>query len=360
MNQRNLLKHTRKEFFEHVMRVAILCDGDRSIGAGHFFRCSAVAYELLQHSSSVIFIIPSLVLEALVEQSKFPYKLVPELFDNSIAAAERVLAELESAGVDRILLDSHRVTKTLLEIIQEKFLTIYFDDLLMYPYPVNILVNFHVDASIDDYQNLYRYSDTTIPRFLIGTEYFPLKRSSYQKVCLYKNRKHVGFFAGGSDPDHVTLRMLKYILKNKILFKYTLHVVVGKMNTDYEEVKSLCFRNHNIQLYYGLSDLSGIYKQIDLAISAAGITLYELAYYGVPSVVYSMVDNQKHTAIEFARRGLSINIGDSRTEPIFPRMFETVQKMLDNDMILKTMSKKGSQIVDGEGAKRISDIIFGG
>ena len=172
MNQRNLLRHTRKEFFEHVMRVAILCDGDRSIGAGHFFRCSAVAYELLQHSSSVIFIIQSLALEALVEQSKFPYKLVPELFDNSIAAAERVLAELESAGVDRILLDSHRVTKTLLEIIQEKFLTIYFDDLLMYPYPVNILVNFHVDASIDDYQNLYRYSDTTIPRLLIGTEYF--------------------------------------------------------------------------------------------------------------------------------------------------------------------------------------------
>lgn len=132
------------------------------------------------------------------------------------------------------------------------------------------------------------------------------------------------------------------------------------MNRDYPEIIELSKQLSNVRIHFGLTDLSRVYRLSDLAIFAAGITLYELASYGVPSIAYSMVDNQIHTAEAFDKIGISINIGASCQPQFFSNMFSAVHNLINNHLLRKRMSDRAIILIDGYGALRIADCIIEG
>ena len=339
------------------MTVAILCDGSREIGAGHFFRCLAIARELIKQSVTVVFFIPCRDLQSFIVKSGVDYKLLYNLFSNSEKVMENIITNLNILECDIVLIDSHRVTQKLLLKINKRYKIAYIDDLLLFPYSVDILINAHIDVTEEDYLVLYKRSGIAVPILLIGTKFFPTKTPIFNNEIRTKE-KNVAFFAGGSDPDHVTIRMLKYLFEHQITIKYKFHIVIGMMNSDYDMILDYCNRFQFIQIHYGLSDLTEIYRQINLAVSASGITLYELASFGIPIISYSMVDNQIHTSEVFDILGISIHIGDSRYDSIFKKMFSNIDKLLLDEKKAKTMSNKAISIIDGMGALRISECLI--
>lgn len=339
------------------MKVAVLCDGDRKIGAGHFFRCLAIARELHKQSVETLFFIPCKDLQSFIVKSGVDYKLLHNLFSDSESMIREVLSNLDAFACDVVLIDSHRATERLLTEINRRYKAVYIDDSLDFPYPVDVLINTHIDVTEEDYLALYEKSGIAIPTLLIGAAFFPLNKP-VSGVWSQTNDRNVGFFAGGADPDHVTVRMLKYLFEHRIIIKYTFHIAVGMMNTDYDEIINYCKRSKMLRVHYGLSDLTEIYKQIDLAVSAAGITLYELAAFGIPTVSYSMVDNQLHTSEAFDRLGISVNVGDSRHAPVFERMFFNIDELLQDEKELKAMSERAKNVIDGRGALRIAECLI--
>ncbi len=334
--------------------ISILCDGSKKIGAGHFFRCYAIGKEFEKRLWDVIYFLPDSQIIDLAVKSGLKYIVVPGLYDDE-KSINTLMEGLNCIQSRYVLVDSHRVNNKLLSSLHDKYFTIYMDDTLSFPYHVDMIINGHVDADQFQYKGLYEKSGTLFPKLLIGPRYFSTHINKVKTLGEYC--QDVGFFAGGSDPDHVTLRMLNYLTENAIQLSNKMLIVVGTMNNDYDELKKRARQLPFIELVHGITDLSSVYSRIGVAVTAAGITLYELALNSIPTIVYSMVDNQVHTAKAFEELGVSINIGDSRSDAFFEGLFKGCREIVSDREILSAMRTKAGMLIDGNGAERIANIL---
>ena len=94
--------------------------------------------------------------------------------------------------------------------------------------------------------------------------------------------------------------------------KYNYHVLIGAMNNDRDEIRRLAKDQDNIIIHENVSDMRSLITGCDVAISAAGSTLYEICACGVPLITYITADNQILGAEAFEKMGLAVNCGDMR------------------------------------------------
>ena len=90
----------------------------------------------------------------------------------------------------------------------------------------------------------------------------------------------------------------------------------------------------------------------EIMIAAGGSTNWELAFMGLPSIVITIADNQKAIAAELDRQGVIINLGWHQDVTIEQISF-ALQELISDRPKRETMSKKGRELVDGNGAKRV-------
>jgi len=100
-----------------------------------------------------------------------------------------------------------------------------------------------------------------------------------------------------------------------------------------------------------------IMKESDLAITAAGNTLYELALFGVPSIVICHHEKHNKVAKEFAKRNSAINLGIG-TKLDLRIIANTVDELLSSREKRLKLSINAKKIVDGLGSKRIAEKVL--
>ena len=133
-----------------------------------------------------------------------------------------------------------------------------------------------------------------------------------------------------------------------------LSVVVGKM-ASYEGVLTA-----NVSVLHNVSDMAALMGNADLALSAAGSTLYELAVVGVPTVAIAMTENQSLNAAGFEELDLG---------PVFRYeegcffgecgdLTSTVSRLSADRDARCSMSERASSIVDGRGAERLAQALL--
>ena len=140
----------------------------------------------------------------------------------------------------------------------------------------------------------------------------------------------------------------------------TCEVIVGPLfEEDYvKELEAMADQNAAITLHYNPDNMAGIMKKCDLAVSAGGTTLYELCAIGVPTVVYTMADNQVQFVKEFDEAGAAKYAGDVRDDRRFIQKIVTWgTAAVDNPGFRKRMSEKARSIIDGKGAEKIANAI---
>lgn len=99
-----------------------------------------------------------------------------------------------------------------------------------------------------------------------------------------------------------------------------------------------------------ITDMANFYSDIDVAVSAAGSTVLELAAYGLPMVIVSIADNQNQVA-----RSLS-NLGLAMTSSIDQVPTTLRQLLSDRDLQSETAARL-RQSVDGFGAERVATFL---
>ena len=93
-------------------------------------------------------------------------------------------------------------------------------------------------------------------------------------------------------------------------------------------------------------------RDADIAFTAFGITLFELAYMGVPSVVIANYREDKEDLEAYDKLGIGIPLGfHEEVNEIDIR--NAVESFLHKRELLNEMSKTGRTLVDGKGAERI-------
>ena len=99
-------------------------------------------------------------------------------------------------------------------------------------------------------------------------------------------------------------------------------------------------------------------KECDIAITAGGSTIYELCACGIPSIMYTIADNQWGIAYAFSGNGIIPWVGDVRGE--LDVCLDKIQyeiRRLDDPDRWEQRSRSMQSLVDGNGAMRIAQEI---
>lgn len=290
---------------------------------------------------------------------------------------------LPSAAKPVLLVDSYFVTERYFLPLKNHVTLVYLDDLRAFDYPVDLVINY--DILTPETQQEYEHSYTRAGKKLLGGAFAPL-RPQFQsagrvlpsvsdgKIC------HVLIASGGSDPYHTTLHLTKHLLA-ECPPGYCFHLLLGSMNPDRQALceladtqnlyisSSASAKASTVVLHQGVSDMASLMQSCDLALSAAGTTLYELCAVGVPTASFIIADNQIASANAFAQNDAIPCLGDVRTneESIkkeaahwVTSMNPYVRNQAASARLLRyrNISKRMQQLVDGNGAIRIADALL--
>lgn len=331
--------------------VLIRADANREIGAGHLMRCLSVAKALEAFGETVRFVTADHAPDALIRQNGFRSICMECSWDDLASERETLQCIIEQYKPRLLIIDSYQVTAAYFQALSGVVKTAYLDDLNCACWDVDYLINYNIFASSYDYT---QYRDTRTK--LLRMPYYAPLREEFRDLPKHETKRQVTdllVLAGGSDPVQVTEKMICEIcpLWETIQF----HFVVGALNPRIMQIKGKAKERTNVVLHINERNMSALMQKCDLAVSAAGFTLYELCACGTPAVVYSLAENQRIAAREFEACGLMVDVGDCRAnENFWLALRQALESLIKDAKQRARLSERMQRVVDGMGAVRIA------
>lgn len=334
------------------MRIAIRADGGIEIGMGHIMRTLVLAHELSKENE-VFYVCRKTEVDNQIMQIKNCekykngiMKVLDDGFEVVLISENNLIDEMKNVKADILITDSYDVDEEYFRQTKKMFSkTAYIDDMNLYNFDVDYLINQNVNAKAF----FYKTSQNT--RLLLGCEYVML-RSEFRNVQnknINKKVKDILITVGGGDPDYITEKLLSFVKS----LDYNFHVVIGPC---FDKIDKLIkFQNEKIKLYFN-ANMSDLMKFCDIAISACGSTLYELSACGVPAIGIITAGNQQAIGNKMDELGVIISIG-WHNDLSKSKVIECIQSINNDWNKRKEMSLIAQKIVDGEGAKRIANVL---
>ncbi|MCM1027507.1 MAG: UDP-2,4-diacetamido-2,4,6-trideoxy-beta-L-altropyranose hydrolase [Roseburia sp.] len=339
-------------------------DGNSRIGSGHVMRCLSIADAANRAGEKCVFVTASDDMSGLIRARRQESRILGT--DYRRMEEEGILSVVEACRPSMVIVDSYFVTEKYLYELKDwcgkaGSRLVYIDDRKAFPYPCHVLLNYNIYGAEADYRELYR--DTPLPELMVGTEYAPLRREFLEAGAreVKTEARDVFVSTGGADSRHLSLELMKALdFKTPKSGGLTFHFVVGSMNPDKEALRELAEKK-NVRLYENVTEMAKLMASCDIAISAAGSTLYELCATRTPTVTYVLEDNQAPIAGGFSSRGIMENCGDIRDlggERLAARLIESAERLADDFRERCRISCKMKSLADGRGAERIVERLL--
>jgi len=258
----------------------------------------------------------------------------------------------EISGADIVIIDSYLAIHSIYEKISQIVkIPIFIDDNLRLDYPSGIIINGSVFAK------KLNYPDGQGVVYLLGSEYLMLKKEFWNVPVkkINKDLKKIMITFGGEDIRNLTLGILKKLINSFPNIKKK--VIIG---SGFQKIKKIeKFLNKNCELiYYPATDeMINSMMDSDIAISAGGQTLYELASIGVPAISVAVVENQRINTKTCAELGFNYYAGWWEDKKIYEKISNYVLK-LKNMEIRKEMIELGRKFIKPDGTRKIIDFLI--
>lgn len=341
--------------------ILIRADANEEIGTGHMMRCLSIA-EQSENKANILFVVADERGEEIVEKRGFSSLVLHTNFksmETELSVLSQLICQLQ---VEMILVDSYHITKKYISELSSLASVSLIEDFLTETYDVRNLINYNIYAQEEIYQRMYQEKNNMKPHFLLGPFYAPL-RTQFKNVNFQvrNNVTSILLTTGGTDPLNLAGEILNRLLNNKHYQKFTYRVVCGIFNENREHLKEIEKVNPNVILYEDISDMAVLMVECDIAISAAGTTMYELAAVGLPTISYAFINNQDLIATGFAKEKMALYAGEStiKLEERITNIMKQFKTLINDFEIRKEMHQTMVRKVDGMGAKRIYDCLMG-
>lgn len=326
--------------------IFIRADANEKIGTGHVMRCLSLAKALADENEKTMFITADHKADGLLKGFRsICLNSDWNDMDSEIANLLRVIKEMKPL---LLLVDSYYVTKKYFDILSKEVRIAYMDDMNKGCWKVHFLINYNIYADEFDY-SVY---DKMGCKRLLMPKYAPLRREfiNMPRHDIKRNVTDILISAGGTDPENITEKIIEEVCPHWMNIKF--HFVIGNLNPRVAELKRRI--KENIVFHVNETNMSALMIKCDIALSAAGSTLYELCACGTPTITFTLADNQKIAAEKFAREGLMLYAGDCRNnERFIPSLMECMKKLILNQKNRETASGTMQRLLDGNGAARI-------
>lgn len=348
-------------------------DGNAQIASGHLMRCISIANACRALGMEVHFLVSDEESEFLVQKKlcvEFPVTILKSaLYDRLEQELPELLDMLVKVKKQNpvFFLDSYFVTENYLAQIRTYAKVVYLDDLKLFDYSVDLLINY--DVIPDSIMSSYRADYRNAGRLLLGAKYAPL-RSQFidRKATVGKKVSNILVTTGGSDPCHFCINLINHLCQMAFWDKaassgITLRLLVGYMNSDKESLVSFSESLPALTLYENITDMASFMEECDIAISAAGTTLYELCALGIPSISYTMADNQFYAANAFASEHIIPYAGDIRTDmdtvlkTVYRFIIEMAEEQSGSYSKRKSAHETMRRFIDGSGSLKIAEEV---
>jgi UDP-2,4-diacetamido-2,4,6-trideoxy-beta-L-altropyranose hydrolase len=347
------------------MRALFRVDAGPEAGLGHLQRCLSLALALREHGCESSFVLP--------------------------AGEDRVRAaglEVGDGPADVVVVDSYRVGPA--DLVAD-VPVVFVDDRAAFEFPCEVVLNGGAHA-----RDLpYRGAPHT--RFLLGPEYALLRPEFWSLGQVpgadpgpwpEETRPQSGFeptggveldghdpaghdmgaapgtrpvervlvLTGGSDPLGLGPKLLAALEPLPAGIAFT--IVVGPLAANGGEVEAAArVSAHDVEVVVGPSEVLELMRSADLAVSAAGQTLYELAAAGTPSVAVQIADNQGGNLRALAAAGVIRAAGHAGERSLSDSVLENCVPLVESHEARRGMAAAGRRLVDGRGALRAAAAI---
>lgn len=321
------------------MKVCILTEGGAKRGFGHITRCISI-YQAFEK----VGIWPELMVNGdetvqdLLKDGDF--RLLDWLDDRKL-----LFAAVRNADI--VFIDSYLADYDVYERISNVVeMAVYFDDDMRIGYPKGFVLNGAVFAE------RMPYPSKNDVRYLLGTQYTPLRREFWDvpEKPIRENLGVVMITFGGADIRSLTPGVLKLLVDTcPELFK---KVIVGSGFRNTAEIEKLRDSNTELIYYPDVAEMKKVMLESDIAISACGQTLYELARVGVPTIGVCMADNQLQNIKGWREVGFLKYMCWYNSEDMKEKLVSSLKELACTDVRAK-MSQIGRTLMDGQGPSRI-------
>ena len=325
------------------MKVIILTEGGQDIGFGHVTRCLSLyqAFEARRYEPEFIIAGDDSVKDILPDKK---FRIL-----NWRHQREELMRALQETEV--VLVDSYLAGFDVYKMISEAVrIPVFIDDNKRLAYPRGIVVNWGIHAH--DMQ----YPQDPQVTYLLGPGYIALRKafSDVDEKKINPEVSQVMVTFGGEDSKNMTPKVLEFLRKKYPKLKK--HVIIGRAFTNTSEIEAAA--DINTYLVHSPDDegMKTIMLKSDIAISAGGQTLYELARVGVPTVGVIVAENQRNSVNAWAKTGFLENAGFWTDEDIMAKIETKFQGILGLDKRARAAAS-GRCRVSGNGAEKIIDFI---
>lgn len=338
--------------------IYIRTDGNADIAGGHIMRCITIARQIEALGHKVCFLVSDKDSLSLLSAQAADLSVIQlqNAKYNDLESELEELSELLKNKPGTLLIDSYFVTERYLSQLQTVTKTAYMDDLCAFAYPVDLLINYDC-FSAEDIDVLKESTYKNVGTTLLGAGFAPLRpQFCGNQISVLPEMKNILVTTGSGDPYHFMINFYVKAIKCK---NYHFHLIIGALHTDGDNIKALAKGNPNLSIHEGITDLMPLMKTCDFAISAAGTTLYELCALGIPTVSFTMADNQISNATLLDKEDVVPCAGDIRNDlkKTLETVFETMNDFANNLQKRKTVHEKMNSLINGDGALQIAKAI---
>lgn len=327
------------------MKLALITEGGKNIGLGHICRCLSLCPDLKKKGIEICFIINNDV-SATGKVKKFFFKIYKSGKDN----AAEILTLI--TDYDCVIVDSYKLDRNAyLKIQRAVGLLVCIDDNKRIDYPPGIVINGALYAKDLNYP---RSKDIV---YMLGPKFITIRqefiKTGYR--IIKENINNVLIMFGGDDSKKLIVKVRDFVLTR--LPKVRIDIITGSIFRYRQEFKNS--KDERVFYHYHLEarDIVRLMQSADIAISAGGQTLYELAKTGTPTVGICVSDNQVNNLESLSRCGFLQYCGWYNSPNLFEKLKLAIINLQDKSTREK-MSKIGQSLVDGRGAERIAKRIY--
>ncbi|MBK5968583.1 MULTISPECIES: UDP-2,4-diacetamido-2,4,6-trideoxy-beta-L-altropyranose hydrolase [Thiorhodovibrio] len=299
------------------MRVAIRCDAAPAIGAGHWMRCLALARALVRDGAEVVFLCLDHAgdFKPVMQAAGLPIHwltaaaadALPAVGDPVDAAddAQACAAALAAQPLDWLIVDHYQLGaewQAQLRKCARRLLVI--DDWPEKSHDCDLLLNLNLPLQPQAYRPL-------VPahcRLLLGPEYALLGQDFLRHSPRARDGRvrRVLITFGGSDPPGAGLLCIAALAQlaraGALDGIERLILVAGPGNRHWRELRAAAQEVPRLRVVRQVRAMAAQLQAADLVIGAAGGSLWERGWLGVPALVLALVPHQRPVAEDLAAR----------------------------------------------------------
>jgi UDP-2,4-diacetamido-2,4,6-trideoxy-beta-L-altropyranose hydrolase len=325
------------------MKVSIVTEGYHNTGYGHITRCLSI-YQAFEARN----IIPTFYVNGDEACKDFLNDANYEIID-WIENQQLLFRKIQDSDV--VIIDSYKAPKDFYDHISQMTPSpVYLDDNRRLDYPSGIILNGGINAETLGYP---KRDGLTL---MLGPRFTPLRKEFWEAVekQIRIEIQSVLITFGGQDVQNLTPRMIRIFSRNFPEFRKK--IIIGSGFTNKDQIEEA--KDESTELFFSppANELVKIMADCDLAISAGGQTINELARLGIPTIAIAVADNQvSHLGGWLKEKFLLMEL--TYTQPNLESRLLLVLNHLKKKPARDAVSKIGKQKIDGAGSKRVVQFL---